>query len=57
MPRTSYTLPASCDMRHWRSENGRRVYLGEPLCEGCDAPIADGPCGCVFQHSLTEEGR
>jgi hypothetical protein len=23
------------------------VVLGEPLCVGCDAPIADGPCGCM----------
>lgn len=22
------------------------VVIGEPLCAGCDEPVADGPCGC-----------
>jgi hypothetical protein len=26
---------------------GGSVVIGEPLCQGCDAPLADGPCGCV----------
>lgn len=26
---------------------GGSVVIGEPLCGGCDAPISDGPCGCV----------
>lgn len=27
--------------------DGTRVICGEWLCHGCDAPIADGPCGCL----------
>jgi hypothetical protein len=23
-----------------------RVPLGVPLCDGCDEPVGDGPCGC-----------
>lgn len=22
------------------------VVIGEPLCAGCDEPVADGPCAC-----------
>lgn len=27
--------------------SGAEIVLDEPLCHGCDAPIADGPCGCM----------
>lgn len=26
-----------------------RVPLDTPLCEGCDHPIEDGPCGCMVR--------
>jgi hypothetical protein len=29
-----------------------RTYLNEPLCEGCDDPVADGVChGCLMIHA------
>jgi hypothetical protein len=32
----------------WKTPAGHfRIALGEKLCAACDAPIADGPCGCM----------
>jgi hypothetical protein len=28
---------------------GQHVVLNEKLCCGCDAPLADGPCGCEIE--------
>lgn len=45
----TYIIGTNNGLRAWRSERtlyGGPLYLGEELCAGCDAPIADGPCGC-----------
>lgn len=40
---------------HYRSVNGwSEAIIGEPLCQGCDSPVADGPCGCVTYPDQVE---
>lgn len=51
--RDTYQIGPDCDMRTWRTENGRTVYLGEPLWSCCDQPVADGDCGCIRPVTLS----
>lgn len=44
--RSSYQIGPDTDMRCTQIIGGKTVCIGEPLCDGCDSPIADGPCGC-----------
>jgi hypothetical protein len=53
--RETYQLGPDSDMRTWRTENGRKLCLGEKLCAGCDEPIADGPCGCMIADEQMQE--
>lgn len=44
---TGYVTNAVTGRQTATLRNGQRVVCGEKLCQGCDSPIADGPCGCL----------